>query len=118
MKGTHDEHRAIPLKAKLAHLDSIGIFVFLGTICCLILALQWGGQTEPWRSPRIIGLLVASGLLAIVFGFTQWKRGDDAIIPFRILKQRSILVGSNFLFFFGMLNYVVCRAPPDKWRSY
>ena len=112
MKGTHNENRRISFKAKLARLDIVGTILFLGTICCLILALQWGGQTLPWRSSQVIGLCVGSGLLAMVFGFVQWKRGDNALVPLRILKQRSILVGSSFLFFFGMLNYVVSRNLP------
>lgn len=95
------------LKEKLKRLDILGAALFLGAICCLILALQWGGQTKPWKSSQIIGLFVGSGLLSTLFGFVQWKRGDDAVIPFRILRQRSILLGSIFLFFFGMLNYVV-----------
>lgn len=102
-----DENRKIALQAKLKRLDILGTVLFLGTICCLILALQWGGQTMPWKSSKVIGLLVGFGLLAVAFAYTQWTRGDDAIVPLRILKQRSICVGSAFLFFFGMLNYVV-----------
>ena len=95
------------------HLDVLGTVLFLGAICCLVLALQWGGETLPWSSPTVIGLFVGFGLLLPVFGLVQWKRGDDAIIPLNILKQRSILAGSAFLFFFGMLNYIVCRDRPS-----
>lgn len=89
-------------------MDFAGATLFLGAICCLILALQWGGQTLPWSSSTVIGLFIGSGLLSLLFAFVQWKRGDDALIPLRVLRQRSILMGSCYLFFFGMLNYVVC----------
>ena len=107
MEGTHNENRELTLKAKCKRMDILGTVVFLGAICCLILALQWGGETLPWNSSKVIGLFVGFGLLAVIFGAIQVNRGDDAIIPLRILSQRSILVGSFFLFFFGMLNYVV-----------
>ena len=107
MEGSHNENRKIPFKLKFARMDILGTTLFLGTICCLILALQWGGQTLPWKSSKVIGLFVGFGLLATVFGIVQWKRGENAIIPLRILKQRSIFAGSTFLLFFGMLNYVV-----------
>ncbi len=110
MKGTHNENREIPLKDKVRRMDILGTVVFLGAVCCLIFALQWGGQTLPWTSSKVIGLFIGFGLLTIVFGFVQCKRGEDAIIPLRVLRQRSILLGSSFLFFFGMLNYVV-REP-------
>ena len=88
-------------------MDILGTAIFLGAVCCLILALQWGGESLPWTSPTIVGLFVGFGLLVPIFGLVQWKRADDALIPLRILKQRSIAAGSTFLFFFGMLNYVV-----------
>ena len=89
-------------------MDIVGTVLFMGAICCLVLALQWGGQIMPWRSANVIGLLVGFGMLTLLFGFVQRKRGEDALIPLRVLRQRSILVGSIFLFFTGMLNYVVC----------
>lgn len=81
--------------------------MFIGAICCLLLALQWGGQTRPWNSSTIIGLLVGFGLLSCVFGYLQWKLGERATIPLRVLRQRSILTGSGVLFFLGASTYVV-----------
>lgn len=88
-------------------MDFIGTVLFLGAICCLTLALQWGGVTKPWRSPRVIALLVVFGILTIGFCAVQYRRRDDALIPLRVLRQRSILVGALYLFFTGMFNYVV-----------
>jgi hypothetical protein len=38
----------------------------------------------------------------MAFFVVQWKLGDDATLPFFILKQRSISSGALFLFFMGM----------------
>lgn len=104
---TETEHRDLPLMIKLRKVDFVGTVLFLGAICCLVLALQWGGQTMPWSSSKIIGLLVSFGVIIAVFGIAQYHRGDDALTPLPVLRQRSILVGSVFLFFIGMFNYVV-----------
>ena len=98
--------RRLPLKEKLQYMDALGTILFVGGICCLLLALQWGGQTKPWRSSQIIGLFVGSGLLLIGFAYVQWRRGEAAIIPLRVLRQRSILMGACFLFFLGMASIV------------
>lgn len=88
-------------------MDVTGATLFLAAICCLVLALQWGGLTLPWSSSTVIGLFVGAGLIILVFASVQWKRGDDALIPSRVLRQRSVLMGSLYLFFMGMVNYIV-----------
>ena len=104
-----DGKRQLPLKEKLKYLDFLGTILFVGAICCLLLALQWGGETEPWNSSKIIGLFVGSGLLLFLFCYTQWKRGETAIIPLRVLRQRSLLSGALFLFFLGIASIVVSK---------
>ena len=88
-------------------MDVLGTILFLGAVCCLIFALQQGGQTVPWNSPTIIGLFVGFGILFLAFGFVQWTRGENALIPLRVLRQRSILMGNCYLFFVGVLTGVV-----------
>lgn len=88
-------------------MDIMGTVLFLGAICCLIFALQQGGQTVPWNSSKIIGLFVGFGIAILAFSFVQWRRGENALIPLRVLRQRSILIGSCYLFFVGMVTGVV-----------
>ncbi|KAL8934498.1 MAG: hypothetical protein Q9216_005883 [Gyalolechia sp. 2 TL-2023] len=101
VNNTMNANQKLPLKVKLGHMDPLGCVVFLGAICCLLLALQWGGQSRPWRSAMIIGLLLGSSALLVLFGFIQWRLGEKATIPLRILRQRSILAGAATLFFLG-----------------
>ena len=68
---------------------------------CLLLALQWGGSTYPWKSSRIIGLFVGFGLLAILFIFSQLKLGDKGTLPPRLFKNRNVAFALAFSFFFG-----------------
>lgn len=101
------EHRNVPLTQKLRQMDPLGTFLFMGLISCFVLALQWGGLTHPWNSPTIIGLFVVFGVVTIIFCFVEYRLGENALIPYRILRVRSIYVGSLFLIFLGMVNYTV-----------
>ena len=79
----------------------------IASVCCLLLALQWGGISYPWKSARIIGLLIGFGLLAVVFGVLQWKLEEKATIPLRILRQRSVLMGGFYVALLNMSIYTV-----------
>ncbi|TEY64669.1 hypothetical protein BOTCAL_0144g00050 [Botryotinia calthae] len=117
INGVQNSNRALNLSTKLRRMDIGGILLFLGAIYCLLLALQWGGQTMPWKSSKIIGLFVGFGLLIVFFGILQWKRGEHATIPLRILRQRSILMGSIFLMLFGMMSFVYAYYLPIYFQS-
>lgn len=94
---------------KLRHLDVIGLTMFLALICCVLLALTWGGQKYDWNNSRIIGLFIGFGLLSIIFCFWQWKQGDFALIPPRVFLNRSISMGALALFGIYMAVNVVSR---------
>ncbi|KAI1778401.1 major facilitator superfamily domain-containing protein [Hypoxylon cercidicola] len=84
---------------KLKQLDPIGNLLFFPGIICLLLALQWGGVVYPWSDARIIVLFVFCGVLCIAFmGVQVWKK-ENATVPPRILKNRSIAASVWFGFF-------------------
>lgn len=81
--------------------DLPGLFTLLPTVVCLLLALQWGGSKYPWHDGRIIALLVLFGLLTIVFIGVQWKMGENATVPFHVIKQRTVAACAWFAAFLG-----------------
>ncbi|OAA60853.1 Major facilitator superfamily domain, general substrate transporter [Cordyceps fumosorosea ARSEF 2679] len=95
------EPRAKTLLGRFQQLDPIGNLAFFPGIVCLILALQWGGTRYSWSNPRIIALLVACIVLVAVFiGIQAWKQ-ENATLPPRIVRQRSIAAAMFFCFFNG-----------------
>ena len=80
----------LPLKEKIKHLDVPGLFLFVPAVIMLLLALQWGGHTHPWKSATVIGLIIGFGLMTIIFGVWQWYAKDEASIPLRVLGQRNV----------------------------
>ncbi|KAL8807193.1 MAG: hypothetical protein Q9182_000875 [Xanthomendoza sp. 2 TL-2023] len=86
--------------AKLARFDPFGTVCFLASIICLLLALQLGGTRYEFSSGRIIALFVLFGVLLLAFIAIQfWD--DNATVPPRVLKQRTMVFGSWYMFFVG-----------------
>jgi predicted MFS family arabinose efflux permease len=86
---------------KVKQLDPIGNLVFFPGIVCLILALQWGGSVYPWKSARIIVLLILCALLILAFiGSQIWKQ-EDGTVPPRLFMKRSIAASVWYAFFNG-----------------
>jgi MFS family permease len=86
---------------KIRQLDLIGAGILIPGIICLLLAVQWGGSTYAWNNSKIIGLFVGAGLLLILFGVSQWRLNEEATIPPRLLKKRTLMAACGFVFFFG-----------------
>jgi hypothetical protein len=71
-------------------LDPVGFVLFAPTCIMVLLALQWGGSTYAWNSATIIGLFVGFGASLGTFFFWESRRGDTAMVPLSILRQRVI----------------------------
>ena len=96
----------IPLTKKLLQMDPVGVSLVMGGITCFILALQYGGNTHPWNSSIVIGLLVGFGLLIVVLVVWEIWLGEYAMMLPRLYKQRSLSTTAPFQTFF-MGSYVV-----------
>ena len=76
---------------KIKQLDPIGFFFVAPAAVCLLFALQWGGIRYPWSDVRIIVLFVLGGVLVAAFVAVQIWLKDEATVPPKIVRQRSIL---------------------------
>ncbi|KAF5649630.1 major facilitator superfamily transporter [Fusarium sp. NRRL 52700] len=83
----------LTLKEKIKKVDFFGTLLAVPAITFLLMALQWGGTKFGWGTWQIIVPLVVCALLFVAFGYLQYRQGDNALLPPRILKQRSIIAG-------------------------
>ncbi|KIW33892.1 uncharacterized protein PV07_00707 [Cladophialophora immunda] len=103
-----------PLRERILQIDIIGCAIFIPTIVMVLLALQWGGHQYPWKSATVIGLLCGSAGSATVFFIWEHRKGDNAMIPFSIVLQRSILLSCLFsTFMFGA--YIINIYYMPEW---
>ncbi|KIA75565.1 hypothetical protein HK57_00668 [Aspergillus ustus] len=86
------------LLQKLNSLDLPGCAIFVPSIIMAFLALQWGGSKHAWSSATIIGLFIGFGLSICLFIAWELYRGETAMIPFKLLKGRSIVLSICFAF--------------------
>ncbi|KAK9852144.1 MFS transporter [Penicillium brevicompactum] len=86
----------------LSQFDPIGTILLV----CLLIALQWGGSQYPWSDARQIVLLTAFGVLIIAWVVVEWRLGDNATVPFRVLRQRTVAC-STFYIFFGSASFIL-----------
>ncbi|PWY66953.1 MFS general substrate transporter [Aspergillus eucalypticola CBS 122712] len=97
---------------KLRELDLLGFFLFAPAVLCLLLALQWGGDTYSWTNGRIIALLVLSPIIFTGFCLLQHRKQDTAMLPPRVLRKRIIITGAAF-----SLCLSACRAIVQYYLS-
>ena len=84
---------------KIVALDLIGNFILIVAAVMFFLALQYNEQNWPWSSARVIGLLVGAFITAIIFILWQRRQGDEALLPPRIILQRSVALSCLAAFF-------------------
>jgi MFS family permease len=99
------QYSHMPFKARLRQVDLVGAVFLICGIVCLLLALQWGGQTYPWGNSKVWGNLLGFGLIIIVFISIQIYQKDRATIPLRVFKQRTVLVSCVFSALLSMALY-------------
>lgn len=100
------------LPAKLRALDLPSFALFVPTTAMFLLALQWGGNTSPWSSAKIIGLLCGAAVMFAMFVAWQWKADDSASIPPKVIGQRTVACCAVVAFLaFGSLQLTLYYLP-------
>jgi EmrB/QacA subfamily drug resistance transporter len=75
-------------KVKKEHIkiDFAGALVLIVALIPMLLAFTWGGKNYAWNSFQIIGMLVFSVIMLIVFGIIETK-AKDPMIPMSLFKK-------------------------------
>ncbi|KAK3390528.1 major facilitator superfamily domain-containing protein [Podospora didyma] len=98
--------------AHVKRLDPIGMVFLLPGVVCLLLALQWGGSTYAWDEWRTILLLVLFTAATAAFITVQILKPETAMVPPRVITQRSVAFGTAFTFFLaGSMLMMVYYVP-------
>lgn len=108
---------AAPLKEKLLQMDPAGTALMMGAVISYILALEYGGQTYPWHSSMVIGLLVGCVAILAVFAAWEFYQGERAMIEPRLMAKRSVAATSLFIFFYAGSYFVMVYYLPIYFQS-
>ncbi|KAI1082704.1 putative efflux pump [Whalleya microplaca] len=102
---------------RIKRFDPVGTLLFMPSIVCLLLALQWGGNKYEWKSQRILALFGVFAVLFIAFLYVQYTQQENATVPPRIMKQRTVWAGSIFLFGVGSSFFIMVFYIPIWFQS-
>ncbi|KAJ8120570.1 hypothetical protein ONZ43_g2752 [Nemania bipapillata] len=78
------------------YFDLTGFFLIAPAVLQLLLALQFGGHTYPWNSSQVIGLFVGSFATAVVWFFWNRYRGEDAMLPYSLVRRGDVLASGMY----------------------
>ena len=80
--------------AAVRRIDFLGAALAAAATICLLLGLSWGGnQTYEWGSPQIVGVLVASGVLFVLFFITE-RFAAEPILPLDLFRNQVFSVSA------------------------
>ncbi|KAK4126937.1 MFS general substrate transporter [Parathielavia appendiculata] len=75
-------------------LDMFGFFLLSLSTVLLLLALSWGGNKYAWNSASIIWILDGAFIVALFWLAWDWFLGDEALVPFSVIKRRPVWSGA------------------------
>lgn len=81
-------------------IDWGGAFTLVGSVVCLMFALELGGETYPWGSTIILGLFTSFAVLFIAFLFIE-TRAEEPIISFGMFRNRLYATSSVLALLYG-----------------
>jgi len=110
-----------PLKEVLANFDYPGMIVFAAAIVALLLGLQFGSTSYSWSDGRTIASLTVAGVLSLIFVAIEWGKGNNAIVPRRIIRNRVVSLSSIYTSTldgaYFVMTYQVCGSLQPKLHS-
>ncbi|OBT98229.1 hypothetical protein VE01_03813 [Pseudogymnoascus verrucosus] len=104
-------------RAQLNQFDAFGTLLFVPSIVCLLLALQFGGSKYYWANAKVIALFVLFGVLFVGFVLVQLWKGENATVHPRIFKVRNVWGSVVFNITLGASFFVVVYFIPIWFQA-
>jgi EmrB/QacA subfamily drug resistance transporter len=96
---------------KKKSIDFIGAAAFTIGVSCLLYALLSGGETYPWTSPIILGLLTVAAVFVLLFLWHE-SRTSEPMLPLTLFKHRRMAIPYTMSFLsFCVVAGVTIYAP-------
>ncbi|CAG8575911.1 488_t:CDS:10 [Diversispora eburnea] len=98
----HLPHPEGSLVDKLKRIDWFGTIFIAASTVCVLLPLNWGGNTYEWDSPVIIVLFCVGGVGYIIFAYIEGWVAKEPLAPGRLFRNRTVAACFSVNFWQGM----------------
>jgi MFS family permease len=89
--------------AALKRVDFAGALLASAATICLLLGLNWGSDsTYAWSSPQIVSVLIAAGILYILF-FIVERFAAEPLLPLHLFRIQVFAADSGVALLLGMV---------------
>lgn len=85
-------------------IDWFATVTVLGVTLMTLMGLDFGGETFPWNSPKVICLVVFGVLMLGFFIFNEAKLARYPLIPLPLFRQRSNVAALGVCFVHGFVS--------------
>jgi len=86
--------------ASTRKFDYMGITTLILAVVPLLLALSWGGSEYPWLSVQVIGTIVFSAIMTVLFIWAESK-AEEPFIPLNLFSNSIFTIATVAVFFIG-----------------
>lgn len=86
-------------------IDWSGCLSILGLTLMLLLGLDFGGATFPWKSPQVICLIVFGALCSLLFIFCEKRLAKYPLMPLSLFRHPSNVAALVVTFTHGFVGW-------------
>ncbi|KAH0522840.1 hypothetical protein TsFJ059_006627 [Trichoderma semiorbis] len=79
-------------RAKARQIDWMGLSASLVALLCILIPLNLGGTSWPWRSPEVISLMVVGGFAVAAFTVIEKRYARIPLIPLRLFTNGATAI--------------------------
>ncbi|UZJ55730.1 hypothetical protein CBS101457_005050 [Exobasidium rhododendri] len=105
------------IRKKIAQMDWAGNVAIIASLCCLTLALTWGGTRFNWVSAPILITLILGVLLFISFFIYEFRYAKHATIPSTIITTSTAKGAYTSAFLHGIVSMAVIYLLPTYFQA-
>ena len=83
----------LPRHERPHRLDLLGAVLMVLATVMLLLALSWGGQRYPWGSAPVVGLILGSAVVAVLF-VVRLRTAFEPLLPLEVILNPVVAAGT------------------------
>jgi hypothetical protein len=108
--------RDISLRERIIGLDLGGGILVTSSLSCFVLGMHYSGS-NPWRSAKVWGSLLGSGLSFLAFIYNEYKMRDKAMVHAHLIKKLDVCLNLAYGFFIAGTFFPLQYMLPVQFQS-